>query len=75
MNEYILFLILSVIASLISYCIGRFYRNKHPDGELQVTMTDKERKWKLTYYGDPEKLTRKKVVTFKVGFYSDELSE
>lgn len=75
MNEYIIFFILAIVTNLISYCIGRYYRNKHPDGELQVTITDEERKWELIYYKHPETLMSKKVVTFKVGFYSDELSE
>lgn len=75
MNEYVIFFILTVVTNFINYCIGRYYRDKHPDGELQVTITDKERKWELIYYKHPETLMSKKVVTFKVGCVTDHQSE
>lgn len=75
MIEYILFFILAIVTGFISYCIGRYYRNKHPDGELQVTITDEERKIELICYKHPETLMSKKVVTFKVGNFTIDQSE
>lgn len=72
MIEYILYFILTVVMSLVSYSIGRYYRNKHPDGELHIINIGKERRWNLSYYGSPDELYDKKVVIFKVECSTDD---
>lgn len=59
------------------FIVGSVWGRTHPsiDGELHITNTNEKREWNLIYRSDPEKISKKKVVSFKVGSGTDHSSK